>query len=66
MPVKFSDDALPLTDESSLDSLHEDIPNLVTDWYGELTEFTHPEKGSLLLCVDGNLRIRVSKGICKK
>ncbi|MEM6699531.1 MAG: hypothetical protein AAF806_15615 [Bacteroidota bacterium] len=61
MPVTFSYDALPWTDEYSLDTLYEDVQNLVTDWYGELTEFTHPEKGSVLVRVDGNRRIRVFK-----
>jgi len=61
MPVTFSYDALPWTDEYSLDTLYEDVRGLVTDWYGELTKFTHPEKGEVWVRVDGNRRIRVFK-----
>ncbi|MEM1325317.1 MAG: hypothetical protein AAGI23_05150 [Bacteroidota bacterium] len=59
MPVTFSYDAFPWSNEASLDTLHQDVVQLMEDWYGELTEILHPEKGSVLVRVDGNRRIRV-------
>lgn len=63
LPVTFSYDAFPWTNQYSIDTLYEDVENLMEEWYGELLEVTHPEKGSVLVRVDGNRRIRVHKDI---
>lgn len=63
MPVVFSYDAFPWSDKYSIDTLYEDVSNLLTEWYGEFIEVTHPEKGSVLVRVDGNRRIRLFKDV---
>lgn len=61
MPVVFSYDAFAWSDKQSIDTLHEDVMILLTKWYGEFIEVTHPEKGSVFVRVDGNRRIRAYK-----
>jgi hypothetical protein len=59
LPVTFSYDAFSWSDATSLDTLHEDVVQLMEEWYGEFIEIKHPEKGSILVRVDGNRRIRL-------
>jgi hypothetical protein len=64
MPVSFMYLAwAPWNEEMSADSLESDVVELLEKWYGgnSFIKVEHPEKGSVLVKVDGNRRIVVQK-----
>lgn len=61
MPVMFTYDAFAWRDTYGVDSLLQDVLGMMERWYGDFTEFTHPEKGSVYVNVKGNRQIRLFK-----
>lgn len=61
MPVMFTYDAFAWEDEYGADSLLQDVRGMMERWYGEFHEFTHPDKGSVYVNIQGNRQIRLFK-----
>jgi hypothetical protein len=61
MPVEFAYDAFAWDDAYSIDSLLVDVLSMYEEWYGSFREFTHPEKGSVFVNINGNRQIRLFK-----
>ncbi|MEZ4993290.1 MAG: hypothetical protein R2824_22905 [Saprospiraceae bacterium] len=61
MPVEFAYDAFSWQDTYGVDSLLTDVLGMYEDWYGPFKEFTHPEKGSVFVNINGNRQIRLFK-----
>lgn len=61
MPVEFAYDAFAWQDTYGVDSLLTDVKKMYEDWFGDFREFTHPQKGSVWVNINGNRQIRLFK-----
>ncbi|MEO0471321.1 MAG: hypothetical protein AAF206_16955 [Bacteroidota bacterium] len=61
LPVRvFYDGWSPWNKEQSVEVLHEDVKELMEDWFGEgFITVEHPNKGKAYVRVDGNRRISI-------
>lgn len=66
MPVAFSYDAFAWADDYSIDTLFNDVKDMMEYWYGPFKEFKHPSKGSVFVNIKGNRRIRLFKNNLKE
>lgn len=61
MPVMFMYDGFAWQPSYSSDTMMVDVLKMLTSWYGEFKEFSHPDKGSIYVNVNGNRQIRLYK-----